>query len=285
MDTTKKCLVCEAQNYEPLYNNTLLKCSSCGFVTANMSISENDLQKIYTKNYFAGEEYLDYLNDKPIIQHNFKRRVDYILKKVNGATIKNALEIGCAYGFFAEVLLNRLPHTTYKGFDISDDATRYAREVLKIDANSTDYLTDKPQVTYTDAFMWDVIEHLREPQLFISKIHSELQTGGHIYITTGDIASLMARFKKQNWRLIHPPSHLHYFSVDTITKLLQNTGFRVIDVSYPLLWRSVRQIFYSLFILNKPASKILHKIHTIIPESFRFPLNTFDIMFVVAEKV
>jgi hypothetical protein len=86
----------------------------------------------------------------------------------------------------------------------------------------------------------------------------------------------------EKWRLIHPPTHIHYFSKKNLEQLLARCNFKVLHVSYPLIYRSARQIFYFMFLLNKKPSKLLEKIHAAIPESFYIPLNTFDIMFMKA---
>src|SRR5689334_9844759 len=134
----RECLVCNNTDFIPLYDNTLLKCQRCGFVTANLEISDEELKKIYNLNYFRGEEYLNYLEDKEIIQKNFTRRLKVIFSKVPKEKIRNSLEIGCAYGFFGEVLIRAVP-TAYKGVDVSEEGVDYARG-LGLNASTGDYL-------------------------------------------------------------------------------------------------------------------------------------------------
>lgn len=280
----KVCLVCSNAAYHPIYQDTLLKCSSCGFVTANMNIDVKELEKVYTENYFKGEEYVDYLRDKGILQTNFKKRLNKIRKTIGFQNITSSLEIGCAYGFFAETLLQRIPKTKYVGYDIVPEAISYGRDILKQNVFCKDYLAVEHEQKMTDIFMWDVIEHLPNPEDFIEKVSTELESGGRIYITTGDIDRLLPRVQKQKWRMIHPPSHLHYFSKKTISALLEKKGFEIIDVSYPPVYRSIRLIFFSLFMLRKKPGKFVQKVYSWIPEKANIPLNTYDIMFVIAKR-
>lgn len=278
------CLVCDTSDFKKIYNDTLLKCEHCGFVTANLQIDKKVLEKIYTENYFKGEEYVDYIRDKDILQTNFKNRLNSILKVVQKEEINNVLEIGCAYGFFAEVLNNRLKKGHYIGYDIVPEAIEYGKTILGQNVHSKDYLETKTAEKYSDVFMWDVIEHLPDPEKFIEKISMETAAGGRIYITTGDIERFVPRVQKAKWRMIHPPSHLHYFSKRTLSMLLKKNGYNVINVSYPPVSRSIHLIFYSLFMLRKQPSSFVKKIYDLIPKSWSIPLNTFDIMFVIAEK-
>ncbi len=280
----KNCLVCNAKGLEPIYKGTLLKCSSCGFVTANMEIDLELLKRIYNENYFKGEEYVDYLRDKDILQTNFKKRLNAIYKRIEKSTITNVLEIGCAYGFFAEVITNNFKNINYVGYDVASEAIEYGSKILKQNIICGDYLEAKSETKVTDVFMWDVIEHLPNPEKFIEKAANELQKGGRIYITTGDIGRFVPRIQKEKWRMIHPPSHLHYFSKKTLSILLENKGFKVIEVSYPPVYRSVRLIYYSLFMLRKKYPKFVEKIYNLIPAKMNIGINTYDIMFLVAEK-
>lgn len=278
------CIVCDGKIFTPVYENTLKRCNKCGFITANIKMEESLLKSIYSENYFKGEEYLDYLNDKDVLQLNFKKRINLIRKSGSkGPAIHNCLEIGCAYGFFGEVLLKNIS-TEYKGIDVVSEAVNYGVTTLNINLVSGDYLKESvPSILYSDVFMWDVIEHLMDPHLYIEKIYHELEKGGRIYITTGDIGSLLPRLQGKNWRMIHPPSHLHYFSRKTLTLLLERYGFKIMDSTYISVHRSVRQIFYSLFLLKK-RRRIYIKLFNLIPEGWYLPVNTYDIVLLTAVK-
>ena len=276
------CIICNKNSFNKIYNNTLLKCSNCGFVTANLTIDASTLKAIYSENYFKGEEYLDYIADKVSIQKNFANRLKDI--KLDKNSPHQLLEIGCAYGFFAEVFTTNYPNYKYTGIDIVNEAIEYGKIQLNQNIYLADYLSFNTDSPYSDVFMWDVIEHLPNPQLFIEKVSKEILPNGHLYITTGDIGRILPKLQKSKWRMIHPPSHLHYFSKNTLSDLLIKNGFEIVSIKYPSVYRSARQIFYSLFILNKKESGIKMKLYNLIPKGLFIPLNTFDIMFVTAKK-
>lgn len=277
-----KCLICEGGESKVLFGGLLLQCESCKFVFMNGSFVS--AHSIYTEKYFTGEEYLNYVKEKFSLQKNFKKRIELIREKYKKRSFPFVLEIGCAYGFFGEVISGLMPQTKYTGIDIVEEPVAYGKKVLNQNLISGDYLSINFSEKFTDVFMWDVIEHLARPDLFLSKINSELVEGGNLYITTGDIDGLVPKIQRRKWRLIHPPSHIYYFSRKTLSQLLLKHGFRVKYVFYPSVARSVRQIFFSLFLINKKPSKLLMNIYNKIPENWSVSLNTFDIMFVVAEK-
>ncbi len=280
----KKCIVCNGSTFDFIYKDTLMKCSNCGFVRASQEFDQNDLREVYSEKYFKGEEYLNYQADKSILQLNFKRRLENFLNKVDGKTVANVLELGCAYGFFAEII-NKYLKTDYIGFDIVAEAVAYGRGQLKQNLVCSDYLDSKVQPdTYTDVFMWDVIEHLADPDKVLGKISKEIKMGGRLCLTTGDFESLLSRLQGARWRMVHPPSHIQYFSPRTMTIFLSNYGFDVLKISYIPVYRSVQQIFYSLCLLNKNPRALMRKISDKIPSSWYLKINTFDIMEVLALK-
>jgi 2-polyprenyl-3-methyl-5-hydroxy-6-metoxy-1,4-benzoquinol methylase len=207
-DTEKKilnnetsCIVCDSSQFKPIFSETLLKCGNCGFVTANMEIDEKLLKEIYTQNYFTGEEYSDYLESRVSLQDNFRERIKKMQRLVLTSSNPNVLEIGCAYGFFAEEYFSQNPNLSirFSGLDFVPEAIRLAKENFQRNFDLQSYL-DFPALvdTYFDIFMWDVIEHLKDADKFLEKAANELPKGGHIYITTGDIERLFPRIQGQN---------------------------------------------------------------------------------------
>lgn len=280
----QKCIICDSNNNTLIYSSTLIKCNSCGFVTANLEISDEQLKSIYSENYFNGDEYLNYLSDKQTLQKNFSKRLEQIQTN-NNSTIKiNALEIGCAYGFFGELFKKKFKNANYTGIDVVSEAINYGKETFGLNLLFQDYLTFTTVEKYSHVFMWDVIEHLQHPDCFIEKISNESIKGCEIHITTGDIGALLPKIQKQKWRMIHPPTHLHYFTKNTLTLSLQKHGFEVQSITYKPIFRSVKQIFYSLFLLNKPKANFSNKVFQLIPEKWFIPLNTYDIMYIIAVK-
>ena len=213
-----KCCVCGGDLAKHDKISGLLKCSSCGFVCADTSITNEELKLLYTKKYFNGEEYTNYLVDKDLHIKNFKRRIKRLDKISGGIKGKSVFEIGCAYGFFLAVASEYSEDVS--GIDISNDAVEYSKS-CSWNAECGDYI-DSPAKKNSKDFicMWDTIEHLSNPKGYLEKISEELKSGGFLAITTGDIDSLNARLRGRKWRQIHPPTHLHYFSKKTLIDFL-----------------------------------------------------------------
>jgi SAM-dependent methyltransferase len=282
MENTE-CPICNSKETKRIFDNTLLKCQNCGHGWANLQLDHAYLQDLYAENYFKGEEYADYLADKEILQLNFAKRVKQIKKQHHA--LQNALEIGCAYGFFFETLKKCCPNTHYEGYDISQDAIQYANQHYGPHFSAENYLEVSNAQTYDAVFMWDVIEHLSDPGAFLAKAQKECKPGALLYLTTGDFGALLPRLQGKKWRMIHPPTHLHYFTKKSMTALLNKHGFEPVFYQYPPVYRSLGLIYFALFILNKKPSRFHQWMYRQIPKAAAIPINTRDIFFVGAKKI
>ncbi|NWJ47616.1 MAG: class I SAM-dependent methyltransferase [Chloroflexi bacterium] len=278
-----ECIVCKNRQFSPLYKG-VVKCEECGHSTADMELSDEELFTIYKKNYFFGEEYSDYLGDRKLFQRNFRLRFKTLQRFLQAERHKSLLEIGCAYGFFLEIAQPYFEIA--KGIDITEDGVKYAHDVLKLDCIQADFLTHPiNEQSFDVVCMWDTIEHLRNPHLYIEKFAKNMPKGGLLAITTGDLDSFNSRFRREKWRLIHPPTHLHYFSRKTLQKMLSNYGYEVTYNQYCGNYRSIQHAAHNLLVLgyNKPDlySSIMKIGLTNLPLYF----NLFDITYTIARKV
>ena len=275
------CPVCGNDDFIPLYAG-LIRCGSCDFVRAEVTVSEQDLLSLYGREYFCEDEYADYLGDKAIIQRNLRHWLLMARKYVPRGSL---VEVGCAYGFFLELAQK---HFQVLGYDVSAEAVDYANSVLGVPARCQDFLTDDSLApgSVDIVAMWDVIEHLDAPGSFIERSAELLHQGGYLFLTTGDIDSWLARRQGPRWRLIHPPTHLQYFSRKTISHFLTLKGFEVVRISYPGYWRSIDQILHGMFVLgNRHRPSRVHRfLKKVLPRKLGIYVNTFDIMCVVAWK-
>jgi SAM-dependent methyltransferase len=276
----RRCIVCgSAGPFLPTLE-ILVRCPQCDLVFADPQLTYEEVLRLYSSNYFMGEEYVDYLGDKVAIQRSFRRKVAHMAQEA--PAIRRVYEIGAAYGFFLELAQERWEAA---GIDIAQEAVSHARNVLRLDVQHGDFLTAAIVPGYYDTFcMWDTIEHLARPEAYIERAAALIAPGGYIFISTGDIASAMARRQGRSWRLIHPPTHLFYFSGATLRRLLGRFGFRVQSVTSMGVHRSLRQTVYSLFVQRRPQLRPLYdRFAATSLGALSYYLNLGDIMLVTAQ--
>ncbi len=254
----------------------------CGFITTDLKLSDEDLKRLYGRDYFHGQEYLDYTAEAESLKLNFQRRIAVLRQLAPDFQAAELFEIGCAYGYFLQVVVPYVKVAS--GIDISADAVRKAVAEQQTDAREGDYLAFDLKRPVDCITMWDTIEHLRRPDLFIGKAAKDLKPGGLLAITTGDIGSLNARLRGKSWRMIHPPTHLHYFSASTLKRLLERQGFDVVHLSHPGNSRKLRSVLYFISVLKANRPAIYNTLQRLPLFDLSLTANLFDIMYVVGRK-
>jgi SAM-dependent methyltransferase len=134
------------------------------------------------------------------------------------------LDIGCGFGDLLIYWQSRGAEAI--GIDFDARAAELAKK-LKVTVIHGDPL-DQNLV----AGLFDVVtlnhslEHFPSPQLILKRAAELLKPHGELHLAVPNIASAPFHFLRQHWEGISLPIHFWFFEPDTITKLLEKTGFQ-----------------------------------------------------------
>lgn len=260
---------------------------TCGLIRARVNPSDAELRELYKKEYFFGEEYYDYFMDRPALEKNFLQRLKRLQKYLSKQS--KVIEIGCSYGFFLNLCKEYVKECI--GFDITKDGIDHAVSHFGLEAYCLDFVNYNGSPADVIC-MWDVIEHLGRPDEMLRKISASLKVGGHFVFTTGDIGSMVAKIRKDKWRMVHPPTHLFYFDKESITKILEKNNFRILRIKYVTIYRNVYSVLNQLY-RNTSGSKVKKICWRLAVHLSKYSgigkwnvgMNLFDVMEVIAIKV
>jgi len=282
-DTGTGCAVCGSeQPAAPLYSG-IVRCPACGYVYADMRLTDEELYALYDEQFFTGAEFSDYAADEKFFRRNFRLRFRELKKFLDPARHHSLLEIGSAYGFFLDTVRDEF--ASVQGVDITAAGVQYACDRFKLDVVQADFLAhDFGPQRFDVVCMWDTIEHLRAPHLYVQKIARLTEPGALLAITTADVESFNSRLRGKRWRMIHPPTHLHYFSAVTLARLLNRYGFDVTYNRYCGFYRSLGNVAYNIFVLRQKKPWLFRQIERSRLTKFGFYLNLYDIMYVIARR-
>lgn len=150
-------------------------------------------------------------------------------------TIKNkrVLDVGCASGYLGKILKDNGNYVV--GIDVSSKDIYRAKKVLN-EARVGDVENDnlgKPN-THDFIIASEVVEHLFDPEKTLKKLVLTLKPAGKILLTTPNILHLYNRLKfffgkfEYKEETVINRSHIHFFTYDSIRKLAESTGLRIV---------------------------------------------------------
>jgi len=220
------CPVCgniNPDNYSLRFERTdfnVVECKDCEFVFIPQYYRKDIPYEDYRdedvlKSVRNGNNYIKY--------RRHRLRIKLIKKFVKTGKL---YDIGVGWGHFLHTA-QRMGFET-EGVEISELMHHYATEDLKLKvAHDNFYQLQLPEKKWDVVTMWDVLEHLDEPELAVKKAHSIIKDGGYFVIQVPQIDSKVAVKQKEKWSMMSI-EHVNYFSKRTIKKLLEDNGFEVV---------------------------------------------------------
>ena len=116
-----------------------------------------------------------------------------------------------------------------EGVEIVKAQAKYISELLGIRVEACDFLKYEPEGTFDVLTLGDVIEHIEDPVGTIRKANELLNDDGLLWISTPNYQAAYAQivgFSDPMWK---EAGHLHYFSFQSLGKVLEKNNFKVID--------------------------------------------------------
>jgi 2-polyprenyl-3-methyl-5-hydroxy-6-metoxy-1,4-benzoquinol methylase len=284
------CNLCGSNDRKPFCPENgkgLVQCQDCGLVYVSPRPDPNELYALYGETYFHNSDsgtvgYTDYLKDENHIRQTFQGRLNWLEKFIQHGKL---LDVGCAAGFFLDEAHKR--GWQVQGLDVSNFAVEYTSKRFGFDVRHGSLLDlDYPKNTYDLITLWDVIEHVPDPKAYIQRVAELLRSGGVISLATPDVDSIPAKLTGKRWvgyKLSE--EHVYYFAVKTLTRMLNEAGFDVIDTRHVGKYVTLR-LFLDRLGMYSP---ILAKIGEFVERAFKLSekalyINPYDIVAVTARK-
>ncbi len=217
-----KCLKCNSTELSELsdFNEVgLEKCSSCSFVFSHRIPSKEELIDYYSKNY----DRTNYFS--PITEKRYNKLLDGFEKYKSTNRI---LDIGAGCGFFMKTAKKRGWEVYGTEIDLSAIANCDENNLNMSygDINSIGF----PENYFDVVVHIEVIEHINNPNEFVSEIHKILRPGGITYLTTPNFNALHRYRLKEKYDVISYPNHLCYYTAKTIKQLFNTHQLKPVEV-------------------------------------------------------
>ena len=295
------CLVCGSREYRTLYESTIgeeeseidprffsvfedkrhgqiVSCRRCGFVFVNPREDQSKFLEAYRR--LSPKEYLLEKENRKLI---FEENLNLIEKHVERRG--KLLDIGCSVGLFLNVAMNR--GWDVKGVEISAQNAAFAREHFNLDVISGNIKDlNFERASFDVITLWDVLEHLQDPGVVMTKVHSVLRNHGLCVLNTPNIGSNVAKRMGEKWLGI-VRMHLYYFNKETLTMFLLKHGFKIVyEGTYRRVF-TVKYIVQKLSYHSKPFGRLLDIILLKVLNlgEMKMSIDLYDGLTVIAKKL
>lgn len=205
---------CEHKITEKYIKNDIVKCRDCSLVFAK----KNSIPT-YDRYWVSPREVAS--NIKKDV---FLGRLNIIKKWV--CPLNSVLDIGCGLGSFLEVAKKKGVVLVY-----GIEPSKNGKKACKAKGISLiDYDEDMGFHLEFDAItLWHVLEHMRDPIEYLIKIQIFLGENTLLFMEVPNIESYSAKKEKEKWWYVQD-EHLYYFSPKTITAVLEEAGYEVLEI-------------------------------------------------------
>ncbi len=177
----------------------------------------------YEKNYGK-----TYVKDKQNIINLSRGRVKTLSNFLKETKNKTLLEIGCAYGYFLDVVKEEAFFQT-EGVEISKHAALIASKKHLVYRD--DFLSVKlDKKVYDVIVLWFVIEHFMKVDKVIEKMSQLQKKGGLIGLSTPNGRGFSARFNRNDFLKNSPVDHYHIFSKKSLERIFKKHGYRFLKL-------------------------------------------------------
>jgi 2-polyprenyl-3-methyl-5-hydroxy-6-metoxy-1,4-benzoquinol methylase len=154
----------------------------------------------------------------------YARRARRMLRQLSGKNPK-VLDIGCGRGLLLRAFQQNGCDVT--GTEFSDDACRFAREVLKLPVRvGLLHELNFPDRSFDVVVMWHVLEHVSDPRPTLAEVSRILRPGGVFLVGVPNFGSPEARLTQAGWFHLDVPRHLSHHTRASLETALTAAGLQ-----------------------------------------------------------
>jgi SAM-dependent methyltransferase len=225
----------------------IVRCRDCGHMQLSPLPAVAELDAAY-----ATAESTEYVEEAVGQRATARAALGRIERHVGAGRL---LDVGAWTGFLLAEARDR--GWAGVGLEPSGFASAYAREELGLDVRTAS-LGDAAAVPggFDAVAMGDVIEHLPDPGHALDQVALALRPGGVLWLAAPDAGSRLARLMGRRWWSVLP-THVHYFTRDSLRRLLERRGWRVLEMRTAPKSFTVRYYLGRLAGYSRPLSRAL----------------------------
>lgn len=145
--------------------------------------------------------------------------------------IESILDVGCGVGITVDILSGN--YLRVDGIDTSPDSIAHARQRARGNFEQSSLEDWDPKRHYDVILSTQLIEHLRQPELFLAEAAKRLNAGGYIVLETPNLECWNPRsiWRSRIGGMYYGKDHRIIYTLKSLTKLLLKNGFEVVKAT------------------------------------------------------
>lgn len=204
----------------------VLRCRTCGHVFSSAT-GEQDYDRYFGTTRIEPDRQFWW-------DEAHRRMYDEFCRRLLAGRSGRLLDVGCGLGYFVR-RASQMSGWDAFGSEMSLPAVEFAREVLGLRTVVQGRVQDAgfEQTSFNVITLWDVIEHVPDPDPMLSYLSSLFMPAGMLFIHTPNVEvqlpkARLKRFLRGMRRGVHyleARDHAHIYSRKTIAAVLRRNGF------------------------------------------------------------
>jgi 2-polyprenyl-3-methyl-5-hydroxy-6-metoxy-1,4-benzoquinol methylase len=207
----------------------IVRCDDCALVFANPQVDESLVLAEYrATSARANDLWVDVLLSErqlDLDREKFEEILDE-LERCRGDG--RLLDVGTSIGLFLRLALDRGWDAV--GTEFGERAREVARERFGVEVSDLPLEElARADMRFDVVTLNSVLEHVNEPRSMLAQVRMLLKPGGAVFLIVPNVESLACRVLHERAATFDGRNHLVYFSIDTLTRMLDAEGFDVVE--------------------------------------------------------
>lgn len=205
----------------------ITQCTNCDLLLTNPRPSKDKIGKYYaSKDYISHTDKANNITNylyKIVRNITFRTKRNWIQKQEGK---KRILDYGCGTGQFLKYLKQHNWETT--GIEPDSNARKIATQSPEVNVYSK--IEELTKQKFDVITLWHVLEHVHDINKLLKSINKLLTQKGKLVIAVPNHESYDRKYYKEYWAAYDVPKHLYHFNTDTLTELMKQNSFKLLDI-------------------------------------------------------
>lgn len=240
------CAYCGSQSKEKILEKNLLRivrCPDCGLWYTDRRWNAQGIAAYYQEAYFNGGvdgAFKDYRSESAEKQVDFSHKFLALTALKKGGKL---LDVGCATG----VSLAAAAKAGYEPEGLELSAWAVAHNATPYPIHHCAFTDFNAPGRYDVITLWDVLEHVADPDAVFAKLHALLNPGGLAVVSYPDPGTWMARMMGAHWWVLVPDEHLYFYPAPLLCAWMQRHGFRFLRQNHEIRHLTLAKLMQKTF--------------------------------------